>query len=164
MALENGADAMDGVGGGHPEEMGEHKYFSLQKFRLYETRSKFYIIGRDKSRTRWRVLKIDRLECSELIIDEDPVTYTPKECRDLLQRIDEGNRSTGGLILVTKCYGIVGFIKFLEPYYMILVTKRRPIGTICGHIVYGISERQIIPVPHSTVLTNLANSKDEQRS
>jgi len=168
MALENGtcskpADAMDGGGGRQPEEKGEHKCFSLQKFRLYQTRSKFYIIGRDKSRTRFRVLKIDRLESSELIIDEDPVTYTPKECSDLLQRIDEGNRSTGGLMLVTKCYGIVGFIKFLEPYYMILVTKRRQIGTICGHIVYGISESQIITVPHSTVLTNLANSKDEQR-
>lgn len=168
MALENGtctnsADAMDGAGGRQPEEKGEHKCFPLQKFKLYETRSKFYIIGRDKSSTRWRVLKIDRLECSELIIDEDPVTYSPGECCDLLQRIDEGNRATGGLMLVTKCYGIVGFIKFLEPYYMILVTKRRQIGTICGHIVYGISESQIITVPHSTVLTNLANSKDEQR-
>lgn len=28
-----------------------------------------------------------------------------------------------GLMLLTKCYGIVGFIKFLEPYYMILITK-----------------------------------------
>lgn len=168
MALENGtclkpADAMDGGGGEQPEEKVERKCFWLQKFKLYETRSKFYIIGRDKNSTRWRVLKIDRLECSELIIDEDPVTYTKDECSELLGRIHEGNRSTGGLMLVTKCYGIVGFIKFLEPYYMILVTKRRQIGTICGHIVYGISESQIITVPHSTVLTNLSNSKDEQR-
>lgn len=69
---------------------------------------KFYMVGRDKSRTLWRVLKIDRLEPSELNIREDSTTYSEVECSDLLKRIDEGNRSTGGLKFVTACYGIVG--------------------------------------------------------
>ncbi|KAH9305546.1 hypothetical protein KI387_009950, partial [Taxus chinensis] len=141
----------------------EDKRYSLRKFKLYETRSNFYMIGRDKRRAHLRVLKIDRLDPSDLIISEDPTTYTQNECRELLQRIDEGNKSTGGLNFVTKCYGIVGFIKFLEPYYMILITKRRQIGAICGHAIFGISESQIILVPHPTVRTNLACSRDEQR-
>lgn len=66
------------------------------------------MIGRDKSRTLWRVLKIDRLEASELNILEDSTTYTERECYDLLRLINEGNRSTGGLKFVTTCYGIVG--------------------------------------------------------
>ncbi|KAG1342583.1 Phosphoinositide phosphatase SAC3 [Cocos nucifera] len=64
----------------------------LQKFRLYETRSKFYMIGRDKSRRLWRVLTIDRLEPYELNIREDPTVYSEIECIDLLQRIHDGNR------------------------------------------------------------------------
>lgn len=135
----------------------------MQKFRLYETRSNFYMIGRDKSRTYWRVLKIDRLDPSELNVLEDSATYTEKECSDLLRRIHEGNKSTGGLKFVTTCYGIVGFIKFLGPYYMLLITKRRKIGSICGHVVYAISKTEMIPLPNSSVRSNIINSKNENR-
>ena len=57
------------------------------------------MIGRDKTRTYWRVLKIDRLDPSELNIREDSTTYTERECCDLLRRIHEGNKATGGLNL-----------------------------------------------------------------
>ncbi|KAI4355385.1 hypothetical protein L6164_004165 [Bauhinia variegata] len=135
----------------------------MQKFRLYETRSKFYMIGRDKNRTFWRVLKIDRLEASELNITEDSTIYSEIECCDLLRRIHEGNKSTGGLKFVTTCYGIIGFIKFLEPYYMLLITKRRKIGTICGHTIYAITKSEMVPVPHATVRSKMAYSKEENR-
>ncbi|KAJ9179451.1 hypothetical protein P3X46_011239 [Hevea brasiliensis] len=135
----------------------------LQKFRLYETRSNFYIIGRDKNRTFWRVLKIDRLEPSELYILEDSTTYSESECCDLLRRIHEGNKSTGGLKFVTTCYGIVGFIKFLGPYYMLLITKRRKIGAICGHTIYAITKSEMIPIPNSSMRSNMTNSKNENR-
>ncbi|WVZ11162.1 hypothetical protein V8G54_015692 [Vigna mungo] len=134
----------------------------IQKFRLYETRSNFYMIGRDKTRTYWRVLKIDRLDPSELNLREDSTTYTESECSDLLRRIHEGNKSTGGLKFVTTCYGIVGFIKFLGPYYMVLITKRRQIGAICGHTVYAVSKSEMIPLPYSSVGSNI-NDKNENR-
>ncbi|XP_061361812.1 phosphoinositide phosphatase SAC3-like [Gastrolobium bilobum] len=135
----------------------------IQKFRLYETQSNFYMIGRNKSRTYWRVLTIVRLDPSELNLREDPATYTESECSDLLRRIHEGNKSTGGLKFVTTCYGIVGFIKFLGPYYMLLITKRRKIGAICGHTVYAVSRSEMIPLPNTSVWTNIINSKNENR-
>lgn len=135
----------------------------MHKFRLYETRSKFYIVGRDKSRTYWRVLKIDRMDLSELNIREDSAVYTESECSDLLRRIHEGNKSTGGLKFVTSCYGIVGFIKFLGPYYMLLITKRRQIGTICGHTIYAVSRSEMIPLSNPAVRSNIAISKNENR-
>ncbi|KAF5726112.1 phosphoinositide phosphatase SAC3-like isoform X1 [Tripterygium wilfordii] len=141
----------------HPEQA------CMQKFRLYATRSKFYMIGRDKSRTYWRVLKIDRLDPLELDISEDSTTYSERECSDLLRRIHEGNKATGGLKFVTACYGIVGFIKFLGPYYMLLITKRRQIGAICGHNVYAVSKSEMIPLPNSSVCASLTNSKNENR-
>ncbi|XP_011036522.1 PREDICTED: phosphoinositide phosphatase SAC2 [Populus euphratica] len=142
---------------------GASNYCYLQKFRLYETRSNFYMIGRDKNRTLFRVLKIGRLEPSELVVLEDSTTYSESECFDLRRRIHEGNKSTGGLKFVTICYGIVGFIKLLGPHYMLLITKRRKIGAICGHAVYSITKSEMIPIPNSTVQSNMTNSKNENR-
>ncbi|KAL1364013.1 hypothetical protein HN51_012173 [Arachis hypogaea] len=135
----------------------------IQKFRLYETLSNFYMIGTDKSNTYWRVLKIGRLDPSELNVREDSTTYTESEISDLLRRIHEGNKSTGGLKFVTTCYGIVGFIKFLGPYYMLLITKRRQIGAICGHTVYAVSKSEMIPLRSSSVQSNMTNTKSENR-
>ena len=61
------------------------------------------------------------------------------------------------------CLVLVGCIKCLESYYLILVTKRRQIGCICGHAIYGIDEIQLITVPHVSVQTDVAHSKTELR-
>ncbi|KOM56189.1 hypothetical protein LR48_Vigan10g208100 [Vigna angularis] len=76
--------------------------YALEKFRLYETRARFYLIGSDRSKRFFRVLKIDRSEPSDLNISQDPVLYSPQEIKSLLQRIAEGNRATGGLTFVAK--------------------------------------------------------------
>ncbi|GER53610.1 phosphoinositide phosphatase family protein [Striga asiatica] len=121
------------------------------------------MIGRDKNRTCWKVLKINRLEQSELSVTEDTTTYSQIECYDLLKRIHEGNKCTGGLKFVTTCYGIIGFIKLLGPYYMLLITKRKKMGSICGHEVYSIAKSEMIAIPNPTPHTNMAYSKNENR-
>ncbi|CAN6848858.1 unnamed protein product [Brassica oleracea] len=135
---------------------------SMQEFKLFETQSNFYMIGWNGSGV-YRVLKIDRLDASELNVSEDSTAYTKKECYELLKRIHEGNKATGGLKLVTLCYGIIGFIKLLGPYYMLVITERREIGDICGHRVYEVSKSEIISLQNSSVLCNIANSRDENR-
>lgn len=156
---------------------------------------RFYLIGSDRNKKWFRVLKIDRSEPSDLNLSEDPVVYSPQEIKNLLQRISEGNRATGGLAFVAKVYGIagkgfiykfqnfnffssglcvyksfcsfgvflLGCIKFLESYYLILVTKRRQIGCICGHAVYSIDETQLITIPHVSIQSDVAHSKTELR-
>lgn len=47
---------------------------------------------------------------------------------------------------------------------MIIVTKRRKVGAICGHNIYAITKSEIITVPNPAVRTKLANSKNENRS
>ncbi|RDX98675.1 Phosphoinositide phosphatase SAC1 [Mucuna pruriens] len=136
---------------------------ALEKFRLYETRARFYLVGSDRNKRFFRVLKIDRSEPSDLNISQDPVLYSPQEIKSLLQRIAEGNRATGGLTFVAKVFGIAGCIKFLESYYLILVTKRRQIGSICGHAIYSIKESQLITIPHVSIQSDLAHSKTELR-
>ena len=51
----------------------------------------------------------------------------------------------------------------MGPYYLILITKRRQVGTICDHAIYGIEESQIHTIPDSTVQTEASNSKAEMR-
>ncbi|MCO5606025.1 hypothetical protein L7F22_060212 [Adiantum nelumboides] len=135
----------------------------LQNMKLYETQTRYYLIGRDKSRSHWRVLKIDRSEPSELNLFEDPGIYTSQDIKDLLSRLGEGNRSCGEVNFVTKAYGIVGFVKFLKPYYMVLITKREQIGTICGHSIYGIRESKLLRIPHHSVLIDSISWKIEER-
>ena len=47
---------------------------------------------------------------------------------------------------------------------MLLITKRRKIGAICGHTIYAITKSEMIPIPNSTVRSNMAYSKNENRS
>ncbi|KAJ0087014.1 hypothetical protein Patl1_07169 [Pistacia atlantica] len=129
---------------------------SIEKFKLYKTRARFYLIGSDRNERFFRVLKIDRSEPSDLNISEHQVVYSPQEIKNLLQRIDEGNCATGGLNPVAKVFGC---IKFLESYYLILVTKRRQIGCICGHAIYSIDESQLITIPHVSIQSDMAHSK-----
>ncbi|XP_033129435.1 uncharacterized protein LOC117126132 [Brassica rapa] len=84
-------------------------------------RENFYMIGWNGNGV-YRVLKIDQLDASELNLSEDFTAYTKKECYELLKRIHKENKATGGLKFVTLCYGIIGFIKFLGPYYMLVIT------------------------------------------
>ena len=74
------------------------------------------MIGRNKNKTIWRVLKIDRSEPSELGIIEDSTTYSERDCYNLMKRMHEGNKSTGGLKFVTTCYGIAGMLYKLKFY------------------------------------------------
>ena len=46
---------------------------------------RFYLVGSDRNKQLFRVLKIDRSEPSDLNISEDPVVYSPKEIKKLLK-------------------------------------------------------------------------------
>ncbi|XP_054801536.1 phosphatidylinositol-3-phosphatase SAC1-like [Prosopis cineraria] len=134
-----------------------------EKFRLYETMARFYLIGSDRNKKFFRVLKFDRSEPSDLHIIEDPVMYSGDEIKELLQRIRDGNIATGGLTFVTEAYGISGCVKFLESYYLILITKRKQVGCMCGHAIYSVQQSQTITIPHVSVQSDTARSKTELR-
>lgn len=44
-----------------------------------------------------------------------------------------------------------GFIRFLEGYYIILITKRRKVAVIGHHTIYKIEDTSIIYIPHESV-------------
>lgn len=92
---------------------------------------------------------------------EDPTVYTSEEIKEVLDMINDGNlrenhaRETyddqhgnnnqqqkehmgGGLKPICKAYGILGFIRFLDCYYLTLITKRAKVGCIGGNSIYTV--------------------------
>jgi hypothetical protein len=47
---------------------------------------------------------------------------------------------------------------------MVVITRRRKVGTICGHEIYSIGKSEMIAVPSVIVWPNVAYSRDENRS
>jgi hypothetical protein len=91
-------------------------------------------------------------------LTEDPNVYSQQEIRDMLDMIHDGNRmrradgtpgdvsrkSGGGLKPIVKAYGIVGFIRFLDCYYLTLITRRAKVGSIGGNGIYTIKVRLVV--------------------
>jgi hypothetical protein len=93
-------------------------------------------------------------------LTEDPNVYSQEEVKEMLDMIHDGNRMTrsdgtpgtltarsgGGLKPIVKAYGVVGFIRFLDCYYLTLVTRRAKVGTIGGHGIYTIKNVETVPL------------------
>ncbi|XP_028996686.1 polyphosphoinositide phosphatase isoform X2 [Betta splendens] len=129
----------------------------IQRMVLYETRARYFLVGNNQAETRHRVLKIDRTEPKDLVIIDDKHVYTQHEVRDLLGRLDLGNRTkisqkgSSGLSRAVSAYGIVGFVRFLEGYYIVLITKRRKVADIGGRAIYKIEDTSMIYIPNDSV-------------
>lgn len=129
----------------------------VQKLVLYETRARYFLVGSNNAQTKHRVLKIDRTEPRDLVIIDDKHVYSQQEVRELLGRLDLGNRTkigqkgSSGLSRAVSAYGIVGFVRFLEGYYIVLITKRRRMADIGGHSIYKIEDTNMIYIPNDSV-------------
>lgn len=127
-----------------------------QKIVIYETKARYFIVGSNNTETKFRVLKIDRMEPRDLNVIDDKVEYSRKEIRELLMRIDVGNRprlqkGPVGLKRTVSAFGIVGFVRFLEGYYMVLITKRRRVSLIGPHTIYKIEDTALVYIPNDLV-------------
>jgi hypothetical protein len=117
----------------------------MHKFTLYETATRFYMVGINLPETRFRILKLDRTsESGELSIIEDDMVYTKREMVQLLDAIDDGNKSSGGLKQKCSAWALLGFVRFTGAYYMLLVTKRSQVAVLGGHNVYQIDETELV--------------------
>ena len=87
---------------------------TIQRIALYETKSRFYVVGSNNTQSRFRVLKIDRQDPRRLNISDDTTVYNSREIRELLTMIDVGNRSKvgqkmgSGLTRTVSAFGIAG--------------------------------------------------------
>jgi phosphatidylinositol 3,5-bisphosphate 5-phosphatase len=129
------------------EKVGDQGVCKMHKFSLYETATRYYVVGADIMDQRFRILKIDRTaEPGNLSIAEDEIVYTKEEMSELLNTIDDGNKSTGGMKLKCSTWGLLGFIRFTGVYYMLLIMKKSQVAMIGGHYVYQIDGTELVPL------------------
>lgn len=127
------------------QKVGEEGVSKMHKFSLYETTSRFYLVGGDIIDKEFRILKIDRTtESGNLSIAEDNIVYTKKEMNQLLHAVDDGNKNSGGLKLKCSNWGLLGFIRFTGEYYMLIITKRSQVALIGGHYIYQIDGTELV--------------------
>ncbi|GAA6001890.1 hypothetical protein JCM10207_002366 [Rhodosporidiobolus poonsookiae] len=149
----------------------------MEKLKLYETKTKVYIIGCDENETRFRVLKIDRVapprpsttpagpggvdEDDGLAITEDPTIYSRQQKDELIETLKAGN---GGSIKVAPdprryrddgwhpfFYGIIGFSRFSSSYRLVLVTHRHKCALLGGHYIYASEGTQLYTITPAAV-------------
>ena len=150
--------------GAFVEKVGEDGVSRMHKFSLYETAMYFYIVGGDLVDRRFRILKIERSESGDLNVQEDEIVYTKRETNQILNAIDEGNRTSGGLKLKAAFWGLLGFIRFTGPYYMLFVTKRKQVAMIGGHYIYQVDGTEMLPLtPTSSVRSKADKHPEEPR-
>jgi len=131
--------------------VGEEGICKMHKFSLYETASRYYLVGGDVTDRRFRILKIERTgDSEELSIAEDDIVYTKKETNELLNAVDDGNRASGGLKLKCTTWGLLGFIRFTGAFYMLVITKRSQVAMIGGHYIYQVDDTELVPLTLSS--------------
>ena len=122
----------------------------VQRIALYVTESRYYLVGSNNTQTAFKILKIDRTDL-ELTLVDDGVEYSYQEIRELLMRLDTGNRTIPGSSGVTKTvssFGLIGFVRFLHGYYLILIIKRRKVASIGYHTIYKVEDTKLIYIPN----------------
>jgi hypothetical protein len=107
---------------------------TLNKFILYENRSRFYVVASNTSDSRHRMLKIDRTVQDELIIMEDDAIYSGKQMSNVLKMLEDGNKSAGGLGKARVFFGIAGKVQPMLLEICLIFFRIHPIH--CW-VVYG---------------------------
>ncbi|XP_025420076.1 polyphosphoinositide phosphatase isoform X2 [Sipha flava] len=117
----------------------------VQKIGVYESKNRYFVVGSNNARSKYRILKIDRTEGHDLTIIDDRVEYTEQ---DMINSLSLGLHRNTGLSKIGSAFGIVGFVRLLEGYYMILITKRRRVAMIGREIIYKIEDTSMIYLPN----------------
>jgi phosphatidylinositol 3,5-bisphosphate 5-phosphatase len=125
----------------------EERTHIMHRFHLYETSTRFYLVGQDIAERHFRILKIDRTSPpGQLSIFEDASVYDRQSINELLMTIEEGNKGSGGLKTRFNAWALLGFTRFTDVYYMLLVTKRTQAAMLGGHYIYQVDATELIPL------------------
>lgn len=128
-------------------KVGEEGVNKMSRWTVYETSSRYYIVGQDSMEKHFRIMTIDRTAGpNHLNVREDDIVYDKREMNQLINAIEEGNKNAGGMKLKCSSWGLLGFIRFTDAYYMLLITKRSQVAMIGGHYVYQIESTELIPL------------------
>jgi uncharacterized membrane protein YccF (DUF307 family) len=56
----------------------------------------------------------------------------------------------------------IGFVRFLEGYYMLLITKKIPIAVLGYHTIFTIDDVAMVYIPYGDKATKDANLEEQK--
>lgn len=138
------------------------------KLFLYSTQTAYYIVGKNRRKNdsprTWSILTLYRqpARSHEPVLEtHQTLNLSQNDVRGTLRQLHSGNAS--GLQLVCKAYGIIGCVRFLDSYYLLLVTKREHRGSICSHKVYCVADTALIPLLQPSGPASESNAEKRYR-
>ncbi|AAS51725.2 ADL195Cp [Eremothecium gossypii ATCC 10895] len=124
------------------------KKFTMTKYTIYETSKRMYIVGSNKRETMFRILEIDLTKPKDvLLVVEDNVFFTRGDVMKILRNIEESEKD--GLNKKLTGHGLLGFIRFTDCYYLVVVTNVSHVAVLGGHSIYHIDDTQLVPISTS---------------
>eukprot|EP00727_Mastigamoeba_balamuthi_P010159 m51a1_g5766 putative sac domain-containing inositol phosphatase 3 (907) ;mRNA; f:1233804-1237233 len=112
---------------------------TIEHLVLYESRSRFFLVGSNDDGSRARILKVERTS-EEVAVSEDPREYT----------LDEATRLLAGHPVALRARALLGFARLLAGPYMVLAVERRRVGDVGGHAVYAVEQAAYVYVPEAS--------------
>ncbi|KAF6020215.1 FIG4 [Bugula neritina] len=134
----------------------------VQKITVYETKETLYVLGSDEAENVFRLLEINRNDRKELMIHEVQKEYTAKETKEYFHKVQQNDKrkysSKSSFNKIASGHALAGFVRFMEGYYLILVTQRVKVAKIGSHVIYRVQGTNMIYIPG-----NSATHPDESR-
>jgi len=133
---------------------------AFQRHQVYKSRSTTFVFGIDKVSQEYSVLRIRVTEDGELDLQDGEERFPMGRGGSLLeQRLRELEQREGELKLQATASGIMGFIRFLQGPYLVLVTKRTQVGKIGHHRVMSIETTKLEPLFPETITSKYSGEE-----
>ncbi|XP_018655511.1 suppressor of actin (sac)-related [Schistosoma mansoni] len=113
-----------------------------------------------KRRSQEHLPKIDETSSISNSNISDDMPSNPKDLQQAAASALFTGSSKRSLVLVTKCYGVVGVVRFLRGYYLILITKYSVVAQLGEHQICKVEDTAILYIPgnHCVDESGLANN------
>lgn len=118
----------------------------LQRFTIYNSSNTMYIVGSNAKESLFRIIEIstDDIDGTLSIIEDRNYFYTRKDVIELMRGLNESIE--GGIHKIAHAYGLLGFIRFTDAYYLSIITKCSQVAVLGGHFIYHVDETKLIPL------------------
>ena len=143
----------------------------IQKIEILEYSQMYICVGGNEEESQFWFMKIFKGQTDGNL--DIRLTSAPLTREDTVATLDllKGDTSLSGTLdnriyfirKLINCYGIVGFVRFLGPFYIIVITKRTRVANIgpCG--VYKIDGIEMIPLGPLPKDPSIAQEEDKYK-
>ena len=115
----------------------ELKTFDKQEFQLFIEYIKDLKSSKSRHNEMYKEFQRNTLSNSAI--------FDPNHCQLFRKGGFLQNNNQNFSVTLPKAYGILGFVKFLKGYYLIMITQRKKVAKIGFHSIYQIKDIKMIP-------------------